>query len=563
MNLSPMTWVTFLVLSILMGLNNVYSTLLTGWGDGGSIVAVILCLLFLPRIGARITTYNLGQTMASSGGSVGFTVAILASIYYWNIQNGTPWEPNLLTLSLLMMSVSLLGVFLAVPLRPMVVKWFFPGAVACATILRTVTSEDAVARKRAGLLMGIAGGVSAALTLPTKIAFSQGGHALWEKLPLGRGQSLSLDPLLYGIGVVVGPRIGLSMIVGSLFAEFVLKAHLIPEGEGPGDYIRWSAVGMMTLPAFASMGFALLFRVKRELPPGFTPGEAALGLSQKEWAQIIAGVVVCLGVTAWAMQDLFGVSAAYVIAGAAMGGPLCVALGKVASETDINPVRLLAIVLLFVFSLFGAHSATALLAMGICGAALASVAVDLFYDLRTGYLVGANPRHQFLVQLAGVIPSSFVCVYFLHTLQAKYGLGEGTQFAAPGAQVWSAMGDLFSSGAASLSSGVITALVITSVVGVVLAMFEAWKVTRSFAPSAFAIGIAFLLPFEMSAAIAVGSVIRYGVTTYARNKGGEEAERKMVDDSFQAGSAIFAAAALTGIVAVLLIALGIVYVPAH
>lgn len=562
MNLSPRVWITFFVLVILMGLNNVYSTLLTGWGDGGSIVAVILCLLFLPRVGAKITTYNLGQTIASSGGSVGFTVSILASIYYWHIANGQTWQPSLVQLSLLMVAVSVIGVLVAIPLRQHIVKWFFPGAVACATILRTVTSEDENARKRASRLMGTAGLVSALLTLPTKVAAKAGGHAIFSSIPLlpSRGLSLSVDPLLYGIGVVVGPRIGISMLAGSLFASFVLIPYLVPEGESAGEYIRWSAVGLMTLPAFASMAFALLFRVQRALPPGFEPDDADPGLTRRDWTVLGVVFVAALTLAIITMKSIFGVHWGYVVAGVAIGGPLCVALGKVASETDINPVRLLAIILLFVFSLFGTHSPVALLGMGVCGAALASIAVDLFYDLRTGYLVRANPKHQFAVQFMGVIPSAFVCVWFLNLLATKYGLGEGTQFPAPGAVVWATMADAFSAGATSLSSGVITALVVTSVVGVLLSLFEAWKVTRAFAPSAFAMGIALLLPFEMSAAICVGSLVRLVVQQIARRKG-EAAEQQATDDAFQAGSAIFAASALTGIIAILLISFGIFHLP--
>jgi hypothetical protein len=94
MSLTPRTWITFFILAVLMGLNNVYSTLLTGWGEGGSIVAVILCLLLLPRVDASLRNYNLGQTIASAGGSVGFTVAILASIYVWKDMHGEVWEPS-------------------------------------------------------------------------------------------------------------------------------------------------------------------------------------------------------------------------------------------------------------------------------------------------------------------------------------------------------------------------------------------------------------------------------------------------------------------------------------
>lgn len=565
MTLSIRTWITFLVLAVLMGLNNVYSTLLTGWGDGGSIVAVILCLLLLPRIDANIRNYNLGQTVASAGGSVGFTVAILASIYVWKGMQGETWEPDLFPLAVLVAAVALMGVAVAVPMRRYIIHWFFPSAVACATILKTVTSTNLVERARATRIMMFAGIASALATLPTKVAFKAGGSALWTNLPLvkSKGIALSLDPLMYGIGIVIGPRIGLSMLLGALLSTLWFVPWLDAQGTEAaeiGEYVRWSAVGLMTLPAFASMIFAVAFRTPQVMPPGFTDLREQPGLTRNQ-AFFIGGVfLAATAVTIYSMQSVFGVTWPWVVGGILMGAPMVVALGKVAAETNINPVRLLAIVLLFVFSLFGTHSPVALLAMGICGAAMAAIAVDLFYDLRTGHLVGASPRHQVGLQLLGVIPAAFVCVYFLHMLSG-FGIGEGEAFPAPGAVIWATMADAFAGGASMLGRGVLIALGVTSLLGILLALFEAIPKTKPFTPSAFAMGIALLLPFEMSAAIALGGVMRWAVTFAARRRGGEEAEHKAVDDAFQAGSAVFAASALTGILAVLLITLGLLHLP--
>ena len=262
--LTPATWLTFFALSLLLGLVNIYSTLLTGWGDGGSIVAVILCLLFLSHSQRNIINYNLGQTMASAGGSVGFSVAIIASIYYNLSQQGVAWNPSLWKLSLLVMALSLIGVTLAVPLRRYTMKWFFPSAVACATILRAVTSESKEERDRTTKIMGISGLISALITLPTKAAFKQGG-----KPPLSGFEGLSLDPLLYGIGMVIGPRIGTSLLLGGAIATLWLTPQLKSAGLQIEDYLRWIAVGFMTLPAFTSLLFSFLFKKEHRLPAGF------------------------------------------------------------------------------------------------------------------------------------------------------------------------------------------------------------------------------------------------------------------------------------------------------
>lgn len=562
MQLTLLTWITFFLLAIIMGVNNIYSTLLTGWGDGGSIVAVILCLVFLSRKQRSIINYNLGQTMASAGGSVGFSVAMIAAISYIYQERGEVWNPPLIDLSLLIMAFAIMGVALAAGFRRVIVKWFFPQAVACATILRAVTSDDHNERAHARRIMGISGFLSAALTIPAKVALQPGKPALWSKITFSNGVAMSLDPLLYGIGIVVGTRIGLSIILGAIANKLYITPSLVNEAVDIGEYTRWIAVGLMTLPAFTSVVFAYLMKSERRLPPGFSP--KADDKEDRLSLQLIIGLVgifsVALLVTIYEMDLIFGVPWTYVVFGALLAGPMCFALGKVASETGINPIRLLAIVLLFLFSLFERHEPVALLAIAVSGGTYASVAVDLFNDLRTGYLIRANPKQQILLQMLGVIPVAFATVYFLDLLTENFGLGEGQYFPAPSALIWATMAEAFSGNVEPLSKGVWMATCIASVIGIVLSFFENWKVTQAYTPSAFALGISMLLPFEMSAAICCGSLIRGIVIYIGRYRGGDR-EHVAREGAFQAGSAIFAASSIAGIIAILLITTGIVYLP--
>src|SRR5210317_366192 len=71
-------WLVFAILAGVIAATNIYTTLLIGWGDTGSIIAVLAAVLLLGLISKHkpdIHTLNLGQTMVSAGGSVGFAVA--------------------------------------------------------------------------------------------------------------------------------------------------------------------------------------------------------------------------------------------------------------------------------------------------------------------------------------------------------------------------------------------------------------------------------------------------------------------------------------------------------
>lgn len=556
-DLKPSTWITFVVLTAVMAVNNIYSTLLTGWGDGGSIVAVILCVLLL-RQNRDIQGYNLGQTMASAGGSVGFAAAVLASMYI----NQPGWNPPTWKVALMLLSLGILGCIIIIPIRRMIVKWFFPSGVACGVILQGVTSNDRAEKARAKLIMGFSGIVSAILTFPTKIALKEGGSHIWSKASLPGGMAVSFDPLLYGIGIVVGPRIGASMLLAAIVSTQFVVPRLAAAEANVGDHIRWLAVGLMTLPAFVSAGLAYAFRIVRETPPGFAPKEPSREdePTRHQWIALSAVAFVAMVTAQWMMKDLFAVPPMFLFGSIVLAVPLCVALGRVASETDINPVRLLAIVLLSVFAFVGSFDAMALLAIGIAGATIASVAVDMMYDLRTGYLVRAIPRSQVRVQLIGVMVASFVAAWFLALLCTNFGLGEGQYFPAPGAVVWSTMADAFAKGSGALSPDVLRSLILATVIGTIIAVLGAWRWTKAIMPNPMAMGIALLLPIEMPVAIFLGGLLRLVAVRIAR-RNGEVAAEQMSQDAFRGGSAIFAASAITGIIAVILITLGIVHIP--
>lgn len=569
------TTLTFVGLAVAMALINIYTTLATGWGDGGSIISVILATMFLAGPARNIITLNLAQTKASAGGSIGFVCATLAAVYYNAAQHDHAWTPNLPELSILLIAVGILGVLLAVPMRCWTIHWFFPSAVACATVLFGVTEDDPAKRKRAKSIMLKSGAIASLLALPTKVATSFKGAPIWKTLSVGK-VSVALDPLFFGIGMVVGPRIGLTMAVGSAILTFVLVPHWSEDpgmGDNIGLVVKWGAVGFMTIPAFADLIFAKIFGSGHSLPAGF---EAPVNRAEKytRLEVFLLGVVgvVCVGVTVIFMERLFGAPWKPVLITLVLAAPLCLVLGKVASDTDINPVRLLASILLAVVVLFGKYTATVLLGVGIVGSAFAAIAVDLFYDLRTGYLVGAPPKRQVWLQLVGVVVAAFPAVYVLNYFATHFGFGEGKYFQAPGAVVWSTMADGFADPKNVFTPFVLKVLAVTSAVGVVMSFLANHPKTKKYAPSSMALGIAMLLDPDNNFAIAAGSMVLVVSTFLAlrRNKSeanvlqGEARTRittKYKHSVVQAGSAVFAASGLMGIISAGFIALGLFHVP--
>lgn len=562
--LSAAEWIVFAFLAAVVAAFNIYTTLLIGWGDGGSIIAVLASVLILGLISKKkpsVHTLNLGQTMVSAGGSVGFAVATYAAVRIVK----PDFDPPVPVLMTMFAAMGMLGTIVGSSVRKYMVHYFFPSGTACAVILRSVAADRAPGeRNRPVFLLALWGTIAAAISIPTKIALKAGGAAirgpieLWQE----KGIAIGVDPLYYGIGIVVGPRIGLGMIIGGLAPAFLIQPWWEGAGDpvGLGDWIKWIAIAILTLPTFATIIFAYLFRSPVIIPTGFTPGKTNYETpSNRTVTYAVIGVLSALAL-GFCVDYVFALPWHVTILTIAVAWPLCVMNGRVTGDTDINPVRLVAIVLLTGFAWMISSGAIAMLGMAVIGGTIAAVAVDMMQDYRTGYLVDANPNHQTTVQLFGVVAGALAAIPFFNLLVGHFGVGEGTALAAPGAQIWATMASAFANGMPS-SNLLYVVVAIISVIGSGYAFLTVWPRTARFMPSIFGIGIGLLLPVEASAAIFLGGCIKWVATMfYTKDKSLEDrpiAAENAANDTMLVGSSVFAAGAVMSIALIVItIAMG-------
>jgi len=134
-------------------------------------------------------------------------------------------------------------------------------------------------------------------------------------------------------------------------------------------------------------------------------------------------------------------------------------------------------------------------------------------DLKSGYLLGANPRRQFVAQASGIAAGTIGSVLGWYMLVPDVSLlnGDGTHlpvFPAPAAQQWKAVAALFNEGFDSLHPYARQLIVIGSIVGVVLAALEgSLPKLKRFLPSATGLGLGLILPFPSSFAMFLGAVL--------------------------------------------------------
>ncbi|MEX1024448.1 MAG: OPT/YSL family transporter [Planctomycetota bacterium] len=558
-------WLVFGVLAAVLAGANIYTTLLIGWGDTGSIVAVLGAFALLKVLSGQRTpvhVLNLGQTMASAGGSVGFAVASYAAVYIAK----PDFDPPAWQLMILFAGMGWMGAVVGASVRKSMVGYFFPSGTACAVIQTSVARNLAPGeRNRPVFLLTVWGLVATLLTIPSKISLTKGGSALlqeWNVRFRGHEVGLAVDPLYFGIGLVVGPRVGLGMLLGALATPYLIMDGLAGtalEAE-TGDWVRWVAIAVLTLPTFATILFAYRFRQPAVVPPGFAPGTtdyAVPAARNRVFGLLFVGAAVAV---AWLGNELFQMPYFVAALVAAVAWPMCIVNGRVAGDTDINPVRLVAIVLLSGFfwlisAEIGEYRVIAMLGMATVGGTMAAVAVDMMQDYRTGFLVDANPTHQTSVQFVGTLIGAIAAIPVLNLLLGKLGIGAGSTLPAPGATIWATMGQT-AAGGFDPSRELIWAIALVSLIGSLYAFLTVWPRTARFMPSLFGIGIGLLIGVPASAAIFAGGLLKWIATLVYQGKRQGDARAEALErgnnDTMLTGASIFAAGAIVSIALVLL-----------
>jgi uncharacterized oligopeptide transporter (OPT) family protein len=185
---------------------------------------------------------------------------------------------------------------------------------------------------------------------------------------------------------------------------------------------------------------------------------------------------------------------------------------RATGESDITPIGAMGKVTQLVYGVLIPQNATANLMTASITANAAASSADLLTDLKSGYLLGAHPRRQFLAQLMGVVTGTAATIIGFHLLvpDASVFTGSGGSpptFAAPSAQAWLAVAKIFQEGIGHLHIMARHGIAWGLLAGAVLAALEiALPRHRQFIPSPIGIGLGLILPFFYPFSMLLGAV---------------------------------------------------------
>lgn len=536
---------TGMTLGGVLALCNIYIGLKVGWGMGVSVTAALIAFGFwkVVRLLFRCREFsiyenNLNHTAASSAAAIS-SAGLVAPIPALTMLTGQTlaWAP----LALWLFSVCLVGILVAIGVRKQMLevdKLPFPSGTATAKTLEEIYAKGNQAASRLWTLIGTAllsAGVKfsehvfkltridMSWVLPARSggALERSGVKAMTASNLGFGFEPTL--LLYGVGMLVGPRIGFSLLVGALASWFWLAPLALNQGWiPPGNpdptklwyveglkWLLWPGVSMMVFSALTSFAFSWKSVVAAILPgKGKETGPKDEAIMPRKYFILALVAVTTLSVT---LQVLFFNIAGWVaILGVLMTFVLALVATRVSGEANITPVGAMGKVTQLVFAVLApAQPAANLMAACVTGGA-ASQCADMMHDLKTGSLLGTPPRLLVIAQTFGALSGALIgSAGYLILIKNPATELLTEQWPAPSVAAWKAVAELFMNGIQALPQGAVTGMWIGGIVGIALAIAEKilpakW---RAWVPSPTSVGLGFVIPAYNSIAIFLGAMV--------------------------------------------------------
>lgn len=560
-----LTWravITGGLLGMFLSISNLYTTLKLGWAFGVAITACVMSYVlwngFRALSGGRMSRMTLLEnncmqsTASAAGYSTGGTVGSAFAALYLVEGTHQPWW----VLTGMVFLTAALGVFLAIPMKRQMINQEqlpFPSGIAAAETLRSLYSEGREAMRKAHALIGgiVVGGVFGALKnlslLADTFSHNMAGRAagwLHKMMPLPdlvpfrlkllpndvRIFGLGFEPgvLMIGAGMIIGLRMALSMLLGSVLLCLIITPVLVGQDMAmasdpswkasiwqPGleEVIprRWGVWGGTALMVFSSLtAFALqwktLVRALAMRKSGAVSPVAGIEVPVR-WMWI--GLVpITLGLVVL-MHVAFGIHWLLGLLAVAMSFVLALVACRATGEADTTPIGAMGKVTQLVYAgLAPSNTVVNLMSAGTTASAAGSAA-DLLTDLKSGYLLGANPRRQFLAQFAGIFFGT------LAIIPAWYALAPSVEdlsrrFPMPAASSWKAMADLLAKGVSELPQSALWAVLAGGLLGVALPVVETLiPRVRRFLPSAMGLGLGFVVDLSNSFGFLAGALIAW------------------------------------------------------
>ncbi len=543
-----------ILLSVILAAANAYLGLFAGMTVSASIPAAVISmgiLRFFKR--SSILENNIVQTAASAGESLAagviFTIPALVLMGYWT-------EFDYIAIAEMSAVGGIIGVMFTIPLRRALIieaKLTYPEGVATAEVLKAGDeargSKDGSKHLAMILKAGLVGGL---------LKLLQQGFSMWNqaaeaafgfrnarggKTIFGFGGDLS--PALLGVGYIIGLNISILMIAGGLISwMIVLPIYSTITGQtGPitldtanaiwSSQIRYLGVGAMVVGGLWSIvklfrplinGIKASLNAHAQSDRGVEMASTEQDISIKWVIGIVAvssiplfllyldvlksvPVTLIMTVVMLIFGFLFSAVAGY------MGG-LVGSSNNPISGVTIATILFSSLILLLLMGKGSPEGAAGAIIIGAVVCCAASIAGDNLQDLKAGYLLGATPWKQQIMQIVGTVSAAFALGLTLDILHTAYTIGSETLSAPQATLMMSVAQGVFEG---NLPWNMIA---IGAVLGIAIIVADILLEKRgaSFRMPVLAVAVGLYLPISLSVPVFIGGLISYFTKERTKNE---------------------------------------------
>ncbi|OFZ56659.1 MAG: hypothetical protein A2428_14075 [Bdellovibrionales bacterium RIFOXYC1_FULL_54_43] len=577
---------TGMMLGGVLSLTNLYVGIKTGWTLGVGISSVILSFAFFKllskmRLGREMTLLenNAMQSIATSAGYM--TAPLISSLAAYMVvtQKPIPILHSLVWIILL----NLLGVLFAFPLKKRFIndeQLPFPEGFAAGIVMDNLHSDQG----REGIFKAkiLAGG--AALSAMIEIFRSEKVMEAirlkflvipeyWDELiykfwtpkildtPL-KELTIRVDTsiVMVAAGGLMGTKTALSLLLGAFINYFLLAPILIQKGIIVGTGFKnitmwalWGGVAMMTtssLYSFLSKPQVIITSFKGLF--GRNKGKQDI-LKDIELPMrvFLVGIPVVGALTVWAGHSFFGVHWSMGIIAIPLVFLFTLIAVNATGLTSITPTGALGKLTQLTYSVLSPGNVTTnIMTAGITGEAAGS-ASNLLMDIKPGYMLGGKPRHQAIGHVLGIFAGAFVAVpVFYAIFHGDLSLLISEKLPMPAAQIWRAVAEILTKGLSFLHPTAQLAIAIGALIGLGLEIINQ-RTHGKFPISGVGLGLAFVLKFTDSLAMAIGALFFWYMGRTLKNKKGV-AYRVFIDNQETACAGAIAGGSIIGLVLILI-----------
>jgi len=549
-SMRQLTWRAVLMGSFLGGilsLTNLYIGLKAGWGFGVAITASILsyaiwAALYRARIARTPMTILENNCMQSTASSAGYSTGgtlISAFAAYMLINRDAM---SLSTMLAWVFFLALLGVTMAIPMKRQMInieQLRFPSGIAAAETLRALHAvgdkgmRSARALGWAGLAALIgkfwAEGLALVHAKLAPLTIGAWVTALNERVfgPvwMGRTVMLSWEPMFIAAGAITGLHVGWSMLAGSITAWMIFVPVLQHQGVIEGreyaalvPWTLWGGVACMVASSLVSFGLEWRTALRAFSDLGAmvggrrSSGSDPLAAIETPASWFVAGQLAGLVGLAWLGHVTFAMPYWQTTVAVLLSFVLALVACRVTGETDTTPVGAMGKITQLTFGVLSPGNVNVNLMSANITAAAAASSADLLTDLKSGYLLGAHPRRQFIAQFAGIFVGTVVTVLSFRLLVPDAAVLGSDQFPAPAAQTWRAVASALSHGVGSLGAVKIWSIVAGTLVGVVLSLLpRLMPDRRHLIPSPAGVGLAWTFHWYYGVLFFVGGLLGWWI----------------------------------------------------